>query len=506
MGKRSRAACVWLLAFGGCGGRETVELGFERDAASGARTLILAFDELPAKRPIYDTMLAIDLDAELGDLNLPALAALPPGSGAEATAIYLRAPLELLGLEPGPIAQWPPDARDGATLQSFAARSFLRAETLRLEPGESEPERRVVEDPGALPPRLAALRIDPGCARFKPENGHVNTCRNLAFSARLGPELFLFGSRCQRFFLATVSGDGVSVERTVSPLGVLEPEATFEQCSLEGRSPNTPGFVPKRPAIHSARADGNGNFAYGGLGRIYLHARTGEKREIELPEVQGEVGEEPGVFWLAGNPDMNDSSFELFAMTAKGRVLRVTLDDGAPRVEALHDFAFAAAEDEGFGGLASAGPGHVVAVAPRDTRVFVYRQGRTPLITGPSGFATAAAVPGLGVLIGAEAGRVYRLGDDDVVHEYEQPLGWSSRIEGLGGFRRGFLFGGTNGYIGEHSPSRGFCETRQLASAAPRALYAIGEPGAEDRVFVITGTEQSRDRNAYGLLIPPAAD
>lgn len=490
-------SAVWL---GGCGGAETIQLDFATAASEGARSMILAFDELPIEAEAYDALLAIDLEDAETPLRLPTIASLGPEVGAEASAIYLRATLELLGIEPGPIVA--PSFEGWTTLGAIAAQSLVYAETQRLEPGEVEVQRGRFTAAEALPARLAETRIDPGCARFRAINGHVNTCRNLAFATRLGPAQFMFGSRCQRFFLATVAGERVSVEEIDSPLGGRAPEATEAQCSLEGRKPDTPGFQPKSPAIHSAHSDGAGNMAFGGLGRVYLGALGEELQAIELPELQAEVGEDAGVFWLTGNPRFSDPSFELFALSAKGRVLRITREADEPRVETLHDFAFATAEDETFGGIASSGPGHLVAVAPRDTRVLLYQQGELRLIPGASGFASATFVPGLGVLLGAEGGRIHRVEDDGTLYDYEPPPGWSSRVEGLGAFRKGFLFGGTNGYLGEHSPNRGFCETRQLTAAGARALFAVGPAGAEDRVFVVTGKEQSRDRNAYGLLIP----
>lgn len=492
-----------LLALSGCSDQETIQLDFSYADRPDARTLILAFDTLPSSGTSFRSLLAINLDDGSSRAVLPSIDPLTEDEGAEATALFLTDPVGTLGLDPGPLME-----RFGTdvstSIRDLAAASFTKAETLRFEPGDAEPTRTAISRVTDLPSRFAETRIDPTCAKFRAMNGQVNVCRDLAFSTRLGATQFLFASRCQRFFVATVEGERVSVEAIDSPLGGREADATDAVCTLEGRKPSTPGFVPKSPAIHSARSDGAGSIAYGGLGVIYVDESGRARVTIPLPEAAGEIGEDRGVFWLVGDPKYSTPEFELFAMTARGRILRITREADTPRIEPIHDFGFAAAEDEGFGGLASPGPGRLVAVAPRSSDIVIHEQAETRVLPGPSGmgFATVSYVPSVGVLIAGESGRIFLVREGGL-EAYEPPKGWSSRIESLGAFRDGFLFGGTNGYIGEHRAGRGFCDTQQLASATPRALYALGEPGREDSVFVISGKEQSRDRNAYGLLLPP---
>ncbi len=488
----------------GCNARETVRIEFDLAQRPEAKTVILAFDPLPADSETYQRLLAVDLEAGVDSLELPVIDLVPDDGGAEAIALFLSDALDTIGLEAGPLEQ-PSDVEAHSTIEDLASRSFVDADQGRVEPGSSDVVWTQNLAATTLPLRFSETRLDPTCAKFLAINKQVNVCRNLAFITRVGPSQFLFGSRCQRFFLATVTEDDVNAEAIDSPLGGRAPDADAAVCGAEGRTPNEPGFLPKVPAIHSAHSNGAGSIAYGGLGVLYIHEAGRPPVTIELPAVAGEVGEEAGVFWLLGQPVYSREDFELFAMTAKGRVLRVTRTATIANIETLHDFQFARAEDERFGGIASSGDGHLVAVGPRSSQILVYQDSNARIIEGPTGmgFASVAHVPGSGIVLSAEAGRTFRLVPDEsggTLEAFPEPTAWSSRIESVAAFRGGFLIGGTNGFIGEFREGRGFCTTQQLASAAPRGMYALGEEGVEAAVFFVGGKEQSRDRNAYGLL------
>lgn len=485
----------------GCGGGGTLELDLSAALFPDAKSMILAFDEVPSSGEHYRSLLAIDLESPEGAPELPRIDELPENRGAEAIALFLSDDLESIGLEAGNV---PILDDERFRLGYLVDQSFAGAQGRRVEPGETEVQ-EIEYNAGELPERFLTTRIDPTCAKFTATNGQVNVCRNLAFSTRLSPNQFLFATRCQRFFRATVADGRASVESIDSPLGGRAPDADQAVCSAEGRKPDTPGFVPKSPAIHSGHSDGRGSIAYGGLGEIYVDELGRARVTIPVPQVQSQVGEDRGIYWLTGEPKFSTASFELFAMTSKGLVLRVTSTGTVASVEAIHDFAFGVAEDDGFGGLATSGPRRLVAVAPRSSQILLYDHPNARIIEGPPGmgFATAAFVPTVGVLISAEAGRVFRVredGTEPALEAYPSPKDWSSRIEGLAPFRDGFLIGGTNGFVGEYREGRGFCVTQQLASATPRGLYAMGPEGLEDAVFVVSGKTQSQDRTTYSLI------
>lgn len=449
-------------------------------------------------------LMLIDLeDLDPGTLELPVIRDLEDGARVEIELLYYRSRPAALGLTPGPLAVV---GEGGTELRYFASDRFISARKLRLSP-EAESEWETIETVDELPADILGARIgfDP-CVDWQPVNGKVSACRHAVVALAAGANRVFFGTSDQRFWELELS-DRSRLEPVPvpSPLGFpMRPDATDAQCAVEGTTSTSTTMVPLEQRVLGGLGRRDGHAWYGGWEAVH-YVRAGQAPvTVPLPIPSGTVHQR-GVGWLAGQPDPEAAEFEVYAMNSLGAVFRVTR--GAEGFEAalIYDFEIPDAKDVPvYGGLAYPGPGRVVAVQGGRDQVLYYDHSqpsdervsdqRRPY--PGQGFSAALFVPGLGSLIAGEGARIFRHEEEtDTWHPLEVTADWRSRIEALGPFRDGFVFGGTIGFMAQYALGPGFCRTRQLAPHTPRDIVEL-----EDVVFAIGAKPSDKNETAFAVL------
>lgn len=465
-----------------------------------AGSMILAFRaEQEARR-----LSLIDLgDLGQGGVELPVVRDHAADIAVEIDLLFYRGRPSDLGLEPGRLEA---QSVGGTALRFFSAERFVKGLSLRRGVAEDERWQTRSQLSEFSEATLATRVTSPPCVSWRPTNAKVSACRHPVLALRAGPDRVYFGTAGQRFWELDLSNPSRPAPvPAASPLPIpLRPPATDAQCAEEGTASTSTAAVPMEQRVYGAVGRRDGHAWYGGWASVHYVKEGGAPLTVPLPMPPGTVFQR-GVRWLEGQVDPEAPDFELYAMTSLGAVFRVTR--GAQGFEAalIYEFGVPDASDISvYGGLAYPGPGRVVAVQGADDRVLYYdhRRPEAERVHDRSrplpgqGYSAALYVPELGSLIAGEGARIFRHAPD--TNDWlplEVTRDWQSRIEALGRFRDGFIFGGTNGFMAQYAIGPGFCATRQLAPHTPRDIIEL-----ESVVFAIGAKPADRNDAVFAVL------
>jgi hypothetical protein len=360
---------------------------------------------------------------------------------------------------------------------------------------------------GGLDEGLLSTRIDfDPCIEFRPTNAKVVGCRHPVVVLPRGKNRVMFGTAGQRFWDLDVSDrNRLEPVRVPGPLiPEIRPPATDQLCATEGTTSTSTVMVPLEQRIFGGVGSMEDHAWFGGWGAVHYVRPGAAAVRVDLPLPPTTVRHR-SIRWLAGqhNPDRED--FELYAMTGRGTLFRVLREGSVFQAELVYDFGIADDLDVlDYGGLAYPGLGRVVAVLGSKDNVLFYDHSRAEAERVSDdrrpypgqGFSAAVFVPEIGSLIAGEGARILRHeeGDNSWV-PLEVTSDWQARIEALGVYGDGFLFGGTNGFIAQYVRGPGFCPTRQLAPHTPRYFVPL-----QDAVFVIGAKPSDRNEVVFSVL------